>query len=80
MVINIEVAKGGNENSMSLIRRFTKRAQGSGVVRKAKSLRYFERTPSRNVRKKQTLVGLSRRAQYQEAVKLGKVESNARGQ
>lgn len=80
MAINIEVAKGGNENSMSLIRRFTKRTQGSGVVRKAKSLRYYDRIPSRNVRRKQALISIGRRDKYQEDVKLGKVESNGRGQ
>jgi len=32
MAINVEVAKSGNDNNLGLIRKFTKRVQGSGIL------------------------------------------------
>ena len=36
--------KNPNENTTSLIRRFTKRVQGAGILRRVRSLRYSERS------------------------------------
>jgi ribosomal protein S21 len=73
MAVNIEVKKGGNENASSLIRRFTKRVQGSGILRRVRSIRYYARPKSEFVTKKQRLKSLDRKKQYDELVKLGKV-------
>ena len=54
-MINTEVIKAGNENSLNLIRRFTKRVQGSGVLPRVRSIRYATRKPSSYVKKKKTL-------------------------
>lgn len=71
--VNVQVVKQSGENSANTIRRFTKRVQGSGVLRYAKSLRYFKRSQSKYVRKSQALSRLKKRAQYQELLKLGKI-------
>ena len=41
--VNAEVQKKPNENSQNLIRRFTRRVQGTGLVRRVRSVRYAER-------------------------------------
>lgn len=74
----IEVRRGKNESSMALIRRFTRRAQGLGVVREMRDRRYFERTKSKNVGRKRALISKVRRERYQELVKLGKIDPAAR--
>ncbi len=72
-MINVDVAKGPNENNISLIKRFTRKVQESGVLPRVRSLRYATRTQSKYVRKKKTLVKLDRRAIREEQIKLGKI-------
>jgi ribosomal protein S21 len=72
-MINAEVQKQSSENSMSVIRRFTRRVQGTGLVRGVRADRYHERTRSKTVVKKKTLKSLIRRANYRQLIKEGKV-------
>jgi ribosomal protein S21 len=79
-MINVEITKQGTENTMGTIRRFTKRVQGSGVLRRARSIRYFKRNESNYVKKSQALNRIQKREKYQELVKLGKIaEGHRRG-
>jgi hypothetical protein len=73
MAINVEVLKTGNENNLNLIRRFTKRVQGSGVLPRVRSLRYAGRKASEYVKKKKTLKVLKRREEVSELIKMGKM-------
>jgi len=68
----IEVVKGPNENNLSVIRRFTKRVQASGILNKVRSRRYSERVQSENVRKAKTLAYLKKKEVIAELIKLGK--------
>lgn len=72
-MINVQVDKNGSENAISLIRRFTKRVQGSGVLPRVRSIRYNVRTLSKLLKKKKTLKAIENRAKYQELIKLGKI-------
>lgn len=74
----VEVKRGKNESSTALIRRFTRRAQGLGLVREVREGRYFERTKSKNVGHKRAIVAKVRRESYNELVKLGKIDPAAR--
>ena len=79
-MINAEVVKNGNENNLNLIRRFTKRVQGSGVLPRVRSKRYATRKASPYVKQKQTLKVLKRREQVTELIKMGKMsEYSPRG-
>lgn len=78
-MINVEVTKQGTENPMGTIRRFTKRVQGSGVLRRARKIRYFTRNQSQFVKKSQALNRIAKREKYQELLKLGKISENHRG-
>ncbi len=80
MITNVEVTKGGNENNLNLIRRFTKKVQGSGVLPRVRSIRYSTRKLSEYVKKKKTLKVLKRREEVTELIRLGKMaEFTTRG-
>lgn len=71
--VNAEVKKNNNENAVSLIRRFTKRVQGSGVIPRVRSIRYAQRKPNHSRMKKDALVVLGMRKEYELLDKLGKL-------
>ncbi len=71
--VNIEVVKGPNENNLSVLRRFTKRVQGAGILPKVRSKRYNERIPSANTRKAKTVAYLQKKAEIAELTKAGKM-------
>ena len=74
----MEVKRGKNESATALIRRFTRRAQGLGLVREMRDRRYFKRSKSKNVGLKRALVSKVRRETYNELVKLGKIDPAAK--
>ncbi|OGG64459.1 hypothetical protein A3C94_02010 [Candidatus Kaiserbacteria bacterium RIFCSPHIGHO2_02_FULL_55_17] len=74
----VEVRRGKNESSTALIRRFTRRAQGLGLVRELRDRRYWKRAKSKNVDHKRALISKVRREKYNELVKLGKIDLTAR--
>lgn len=78
-MINAEVAKTGNENNVNLIRRFTKRVQGSGILPRMRSIRYSSRKISEYVKKKKTLKVLKRREEVAELIKMGKISEYTNG-
>lgn len=71
--VNVEVKKNNNENVVSLIRRFTKRVQGSGVIPRVRSIRYNQRKPNYSKMKKSALVVLGMRKEYELLEKMGKL-------
>ncbi|MBU6321505.1 MAG: hypothetical protein KGI78_02665 [Patescibacteria group bacterium] len=74
----VEVRRGKNESSSALIRRFSRRAQGLGIVREMRDRRYFKRYKSKNVEHKRALANAVKRARYNALVKLGKIDPAAR--
>ena len=80
MAINAEVVKNDTETPVNLIRRFSKRVQGTGLIQRMRSRRYQVRIKSGNVRRKQTLKVIKRREEVAELIKLGKMlERTTRG-
>ena len=72
-MINAEVTRNSAENSLSVIRRFTKKIQGAGILPRVRSLRYKERELSHYKTKMKTLKTIKKRAEIQELIKLGKM-------
>lgn len=70
----VEVRRGKNESSASLIRRFSRRAQGLGLVREMRKRRYFIRSKSKNVDHQRAMIRSARSVNYHELVKLGKID------
>jgi ribosomal protein S21 len=78
-MINVSVAKHGTENATALIRRFTKRVQGAGIIRRVKSARYTERPKSLLRRKKSAIRRITRRAAHDEMDRMGLIKETPRG-
>ncbi len=78
-MINVEVTKQGTENAMGTIRRFTKRVQGSGILRRSRAIRYFQRNVSKYTKKTATLNKIAKRDKFNELVKLGKITGERKG-
>ncbi len=72
--VRVEVKRGKNESAASLIRRFSRRTQGINLVRGLRAQRYFTRIKSKNVQHARAMVRGARRAEFAEAVKLGKID------
>lgn len=80
MGINAEVQKSGNETALSIIRKFSRRVQGTGLMKTMRDRRYFSRDSSKIVKKKRALKLIKRRAEYKQLVKEGKIaEAPQRG-
>ncbi len=78
-MINAEVVRTGSENNLNLIRRFTKKVQGSGVLPRVRSIRYATRKQSEYVKKKKTLKVIKRREEVAEMIKMGKMSEYTKG-
>jgi ribosomal protein S21 len=74
----ISVVKHGTENTAALIRRFQKRVQGAGIIRKKKAARYHSRPASRTTKKHSALARIEKRAKLEELIKLGKAPEPTR--
>lgn len=77
MSINAEVTKSGNENTLATIRKFSRRVQGTGLVKAVRGRRYFERQKSKTVQKKRALKLIKRREDYRRKIKEGKIAEPA---
>jgi hypothetical protein len=73
MAINAEVSRNGSENALGVLRRFTKKVQGAGILPRVRSIRYNQRKLSAYKVKMKTLKVLKRRKEVQELIKMGKM-------
>ena len=71
-MINAEVTRNANENALGVIRRFTRKVQGSGIIQRKRSLRFATRVQSPYKIKMRALKLMKRREEMTELVKLGK--------
>ncbi len=74
----IQVAKKSGENSASLMRRFSRKAKDSGLIRKVRSLRYAERKLSEFVLKKNALKRIKNAEEREHLQKMGKIKERTR--
>lgn len=77
MATNAEVTKTGNENNMSVIRRYTRRTQGTGLLRELRNRRYHSRSASTATTKKSKLKRIARATKYAQLIKEGKITERA---
>jgi hypothetical protein len=70
----LEVRKQGKETSQSLVRRFTKRIQQSGILLRARSIRFKEREKSEQMKKKSALRREELKKKYEFLKKFGEIE------
>lgn len=74
MAQNVQVERNNNESSANVIRRFTKRVQNSGIIPRMRNTRYYERQKSENVRRMNRLRKLAKKEEYENLLKLGKIQ------
>jgi ribosomal protein S21 len=70
----IEIKKNENESTINLIRRFTKKVQGSGILKRVRQ-RQFRKRPKSELQKKEEAIKktkIKKRMDYLR--KLGKIE------
>ncbi|MEK7628273.1 MAG: hypothetical protein AAB421_02550 [Patescibacteria group bacterium] len=80
-MINAEVIKAGNENTLSLLRKFSRKVQGTGLVRRVRAGRYNARAESKVTTKKRALKRITRNELNKQLIKEGKMtEKPARGE
>ncbi|MDP3955768.1 MAG: 30S ribosomal protein S21 [bacterium] len=77
--VRVEVRKKGTESTTSLIRRFTRRVNDTGMVRKLKGDRFFTRPLSELAKKAKALRRISRREEFTRLYKLGKIDVKRKG-
>jgi len=63
--------KDSKESTESLIRRFGRKVQQSGVLASVKQLQYFEKPVSKRDRRKKAIVRRARKADKAKRAKLG---------
>ncbi len=73
MSINIEIEKNSNESNASMLRRFTKKVQGSGVLPRVRSIRYSKRKLSHYKVKVQRLSSITKKKEIEELIRMGKM-------
>ncbi len=73
MITNIEIDKKSNESNASMLRRFTKAVQGSGILPRVRSIRYSTRKLSHYKLKMQRLSKIEKKTKIEELIKLGKM-------
>lgn len=68
----VEVKRKEDESFESLLRRFNRKMQQSGIILRARKTRYFERTKSRNLRRRSAQRRSELRDLRDELKRLGK--------
>jgi ribosomal protein S21 len=69
----LEVKKQKKETSQDLIRRFTKALQQSGILLRARKVRFREREKSEQMKKRAALRREEKKREYERLEKLGKI-------
>ena len=70
----IEVTRVGSESNANLLRRFTKRVQTSGNLRRARAGQFSKRNKSELKNKQEALKRITKRAVNDRLRKLGKIK------
>lgn len=69
----MKIQKQQKETSQSLVYRFTKAIQKSGVLIEARKRRFQERKKSENFKKRAALIKLEKTKKFEKLKKLGKI-------
>lgn len=78
MATNVDIKKNKKDNAVGMLRKFTRKMRNSGVLRKKRSLRYFERSKSDFQKKEDKLTKLEKQKDFEQKVKLGLVQDRRR--
>lgn len=79
MAKNIVVIKQGTEYTQQVLRKFTQKMRGSGIIPHMRKIRYRSRPASKFVSKKGALRRIERRTLFEKLIKEGKLSDSVRG-
>jgi len=71
--MSLEVQKKEKETTQSLVRRFTQKVQKSGILRLARSIRFFQRPKSHQMKQRAALRREELKREYERKKKLGEI-------
>jgi ribosomal protein S21 len=74
LIMAVEVRKRDNESSDSLIRRFSRKVQQSGVLLQARKIRYYERKKSKRRVREAAQRREELKAERDRLIKLGEID------
>ncbi len=74
----LEIKKQERESIQSLIYRFNKSVQHSGILMRARKIRFRQREKSRDMRKRAALRREELKKEYEKIQKLGETKKNER--
>ncbi len=63
--------KDPKESTESMLRRFTRKVQQSGVINTAKATQYFEKPVSKRERRRKAIIRRARKSVKMQKIKLG---------
>ena len=75
----VQVTRREHESTSALIRRFSRRVQRSGIVLQARKIRFFNRRPNRNERRRSAQRRAEVRDERETLYKLGKLDDERQG-
>lgn len=70
----LEIKKEGRETSQSLARRFSRRMKQSGILLRARKMRFRGKTKSRQMKKRSALRREELKKEYEKMEKMGKAK------
>jgi ribosomal protein S21 len=70
----VEVSKRNNEGTDSLIRRFSRKVQQSGVLLQARKIRFYERKKSKRKLREEAQRRTELQAERERLIKLGEID------
>ncbi len=73
MAVIIRVKKQGNEYAPAVLRRFSQKVRGAGIIQHVRNIRYRTRPLSKTMKKRSALIRLQRKERYEKMVKEGKI-------
>jgi len=78
MATNVDVKRKKKDSNMSLIRNFSRKMKQSGVLRKKRSQRFFERKISDYRKKMEALTKIAKTKKYEKDLKMGTIKQGRR--
>lgn len=73
MAKRVEVEKQGNENTSSLLRKFSRRVRSAGFMQEVRNRRYYQRALSDQQKKERAIERLKMRDHYRRLYKQGRL-------
>ena len=71
----LEIKKEGRETSQSLVRRFSRRMKQSGILLRARKMRFKGKAKSRQMKKRSALRREELKKEYEKMEKMGKTNA-----